>query len=327
MAEAVVVEQDDAGSFGRRRRRRPEHDAITGCHVHWRRPTRLRTPLSRTPPAHSSPAAASGARNFILPLTTLSGAAFVGRRVSPEPPPSPSLFPFFIYGSSHSFVQAVANTNSLCNSQIVYNPIAHAGSSSSRDTPLAAALPSDFPSPSTPEPGSHMTRALSHNPYFPPAPGAGTTTDESPVSAPVPEKEKAVEKEVIPIPTVAPFASILASTGKSTTTDKLLFISSTNSNVNSTFSAAPPSAVITAPSSISPKCASSTKKPQFVLSPLAGTPPDSPKSSSSQFASTLARLGSRRSRVGPKSGAAPLSAFNAGSGQARARSGGDAAGG
>ncbi|KAJ7032866.1 hypothetical protein C8F04DRAFT_1235053 [Mycena alexandri] len=225
---------------------------------------------------------------------------------------------------------------------------AYAGSGSSRDTPLATPLPSDFPSPPTADPVSPhdaASRALSHNPYFPPAPGVGATTVESPVSVPVPVEEKEAEKkEVIPIPTVAPSASILASTGKSTTSatdvapipvpaDKLSPVSaasastsSTNSNANSTFSGTPPSAVSTAPSSpASPKSAGSTKKPQFVLSPLAGTPPDSPKSGSSKFASTLARLGSRRSRAGPKSGAPP-SAFNAGSGHARTRSEGDAAG-
>ncbi|KAJ7723062.1 hypothetical protein B0H16DRAFT_344136, partial [Mycena metata] len=204
---------------------------------------------------------------------------------------------------------------------------AYAGSGSSRDvgTPLATPLPSDFPSPPTSPPHDTASRALSHNPYFPPAPGAGATTVESPVEKePVVEK-KVERKEVIPVPTgqsataatPAPTASAAPAD-----TDKLSPVSaaSTTSNTNSTFSGTAPSSVSTAPSSpASPTSAGGAKKPQFVLDPLAPEPA-SPKSS--KFANTLARLGSRR-RVDTVAGAgasAPPSSFNAGSGHARARS-------
>ncbi|KAJ7732847.1 hypothetical protein B0H16DRAFT_1732577 [Mycena metata] len=153
---------------------------------------------------------------------------------------------------------------------------AYAGSRSSRDLgipPPTTPLPSDFPSPPTAEPHPHdaASRALSHNPHFSPAPGAGVTTVESPV-----EKEPVVEKEVekkdvFPIPSGQSATSASAAPAASTApapVDNLspLSAASTNSNANSTFSDNAPTSVRTVPSSpASPTSAGGTKKPQFVL--------------------------------------------------------------
>ncbi|KAJ7155268.1 hypothetical protein C8R46DRAFT_1196760 [Mycena filopes] len=197
---------------------------------------------------------------------------------------------------------------------------AYAGSQSSRDTSTPMQPAAAVPEPTAA--GSHASPEI-HNPYFPRVPPSAAAPP--PAAKPVAEKKA---DGVLPLPSVAPFASILTSTGSKLPPPPpppadAHADSSAESTPNSHSTSSPQSAS-TAPSSASPASPESpAKKTRFAVEEGGASPKSG--SSSSRFASTLARLGSVRKGHGrarsegdalpaasPATGAAPATTANGG---------------